>query len=159
MSRSSHPTIGADLEAIDGALIGLRRFVAGDAPERLVEGGRVDLSTVLVVDAVARLGGRAGIGDVAEELRVAPATATRSVDRAERAGMVRRGAGERDARRVEVVLTDEGRDLDARALDFRVGRLADLLIDWTPGRIARFAQDLEEFADAAEAARRDEETS
>ena len=158
MSRSSHPTIGADLEAIDAALIGLRRFVAGDAPERLVEGASIDLSTVLVVDAVARLGGRAGIGDLAAELRVAPATATRSVDRAERAGMVRRGAGERDARRVEVALTEAGRHLDARALDFRVGRLGELLVDWPPDRIACFARDLAEFADAAEAARREEET-
>ncbi|WP_159451354.1 MarR family winged helix-turn-helix transcriptional regulator [Demequina sp. NBRC 110054] len=139
----------ARLEGIDLALMQLRRFVSGSAVD--VEVGRFEMSTVLVIDAVSRQGGRATVGAVASELRVAPTTATRFVDRAQGAGLVTRATSLEDGRRVEVLLTDAGRELDAQALDFRVARLARVLVDWDPSRIARLAADLEAFAEAADA--------
>ncbi|MDN4472800.1 MarR family winged helix-turn-helix transcriptional regulator [Demequina zhanjiangensis] len=150
--------IRESLETVDGAVMSLRRFASSARPDQTAGGDRLEMSTVLVVDAVSRHGGRATVGAVATELHVVSTTATRLVDRAETAGMVTREASPDDGRRVEVLLTRRGRELDAQALDFRVERLSTLLADWDPARIARFAADLAQFAEAAEAQQRERGT-
>ena len=90
---------------LDDALIRLRRLwampaTAGSTSER---DASVQMSTVLVVDAIDRLGPvvEVSLVAVAERLDVAPSTASRLVDRAVTARMVRRriSAGDPAGRR------------------------------------------------------------
>jgi DNA-binding MarR family transcriptional regulator len=107
---------------------------------------------VLVVDAIEQLsaqGGTATVGAVAARLSVAPSTASRLIERAVATGMVERGRAASDARRVALMLTDEGGALAERARSYRRDRLADVLGSWPPERIERFSVDLQAFAEAA----------
>jgi DNA-binding MarR family transcriptional regulator len=145
----------ADLVVLDAALMRLRRLWT--AP-RTNEGMRADLgedvelSTVLVVDALARQPvpqpATYGVAEVADRLDVAPSTASRLVDRAVAAGMVERRTSTADARRAELHLTEAGHALHERARRFRAGYLARVLDDWTPHQIASLAAGLDAFADA-----------
>lgn len=146
---------GGDLERLDVALLALRRFA--DAPasrggSTLVHGSeRVEVSTVLVVDAVARrgAGGDCSIGTVAEELCVAHSTASRLIDRAVRAGMVHRTRSRSDPRRTVLTLSAAGEQLQRDAIAFRTSRLEELLADWTAEEVTAFTRLLERFARSA----------
>ncbi len=150
-----------DLETVDAALMRLRRLWSTPgvtAGARAGGDGAVELSTVLVVDAVARSGPatRCGVADVARCLDVAPSTASRLVDRAVVAGVVRRGVSATDARRAELRLTDRGRDLHEQARRYRTDYLSEVLQDWTPSGIGDLADRLAAFADAVRDAQRRE---
>lgn len=145
--------LGDPLSTIDVALLRLRRFSQVPRSHGTPGPGEsVELSTVLVVDAVEQLsagGVAAAVGDVADRLSVAPSTASRLIERAEAAGMIQRGRAVLDSRRVALVLTDAGVSLAARAREFRRGRLADVLTSWPSERIERFSADLHDFAQLA----------
>ena len=133
----------ADLEILDQALLGLRRFF--DTPGVLDDQGRrVELSTLLVLDAIGVDG--ASVREVAQRLDVAHSTASRLVKRAEEAGMVFRGNSTLDARETVVAATEAGRELGRRALGFRLGRLVELTRDWSPHELETFAASLRLFA-------------
>lgn len=144
-----------DLVRLDSALLDLRRFAQAPGPA----GGdgtvthadqQVEVSTVLVVDAVARRSplGECSVGDVADVLRVTDSTASRLVGRAVGAGMVARQRSAVDPRRSALTLTGAGQDLQDHALAFRTSRLASLLADWSPADVATFTSLLERFAAA-----------
>lgn len=133
------------LARLDRALLDLRRFLA--APPVVADrGAQVELSTVLVLDAVVAAG-EAGalVRDVADRLDVAPSTASRLVDRAVLAGMVDKVRGE-NARQVRVEATDEGRALAARAVEHRQEQLAQVLEGWTVEERASLVGSLEHLA-------------
>lgn len=135
-----------DLEILDQALLGLRHFFG--APGVLDDRGRrVELSTLLVLDAIGSVG--ASVREVAQRLGVAHSTASRLVKRAEEAGMVARGHSTLDARETVVAATEAGRQLGRRALAFRLGRLVELTQDWSPDEVATFAASLRRFARVA----------
>lgn len=141
------------LLALDGALIQLRRLWAAGAPRLGRAGEAVEMSTVLVVDAVQRLTegdppAEATVAAVADRLDVAASTASRLVDRAVTAGVVRRTRSAADPRRAPLVLTTEGRALVARATEFRLAYLHTLLEDWTDADRRTFAELLTRFATA-----------
>lgn len=146
---------GEDLKRMDMALLALRRFA--DAPASrggspLAHGSeRVEVSTMLVVDAVARrgTGDDCSIGRVAEELRVAHSTASRLIERAVRAGMVHRTRSSTDPRRTVLALSAAGEQLQRDAIAFRTGRLEELLADWTDLEVTTFTRLLERFARSA----------
>ena len=144
-----------DLPRLDEALFALRRFVDAPAPRggsTLVHGSeRVEVSTVLVVDAVARrgTGEECSVGTVAEELRVVHSTASRLIDRAVRAGMLHRSRSSSDPRRTVLALSAAGRQLQRDAVAFRTGRLEELLADWTDDEVTTFTRLLERFARSA----------
>lgn len=145
MSRSE------DLIRLDAAILDLRRLTAVPVGSPTVRHGatRVELSTVLVVDAVSRAtaaGKQCSIGDVAAVLQVVHSTASRLVDRAVRAGMVTRDRALADSRRTVVAPTGEGLRLHHEAVGFRIGRLGDMLADWSASEVATFAGLLERFA-------------
>ncbi|MDE0572191.1 MarR family winged helix-turn-helix transcriptional regulator [Demequina sp. B12] len=142
------------LVQIDTALLRLRRFLSKPV-ERSHEPAaeraelQVDLSTVLVVDAVSRANSddtAPTVTAIGAQMAVTASTATRLIDRAAHAGMVTRQPSPTDARATHIVLTAQGHQLDAQALQFRLGHLAAILDDWTPDDIARFATDLTRFA-------------
>lgn len=145
MSRSE------DLVRLDAAILDLRRLTAVPVGSSSVRHGavRIEVSTVLVVDAVSRAteaGRQCSIGDVAVALQVVHSTASRLVDRAVRAGTVTRARALADPRRTVVALTCKGRRLQREAVRFRTGRLRDMLADWSVSDVATLARLLERFA-------------
>ena len=143
-----------ELRVLDSAMMRLRRvWVPPPASERTAvpdrEHSAVELSTVLVVETCARaveVGTEVSVADVAAFAGVAPSTASRFVRRAADAGMVQRLPAPGDGRRAAVRLTDAGRELHARAREFRLQRLAMVIEDWTPKEIATFSVLLDRFA-------------
>lgn len=141
------------LLALDEALIRLRRLWASGTPGLGRAGEEVEMSTVLVVDAVQRLTERkppteASVAVIANRLDVAPSTASRLVDRAVAAGMVRRTRSAADPRRAPLELTTEGRGLAERATQFRLSYLTDLTTGWSDRDRRRLSQLLGRFAAA-----------
>lgn len=138
-----------DLERLDAALLALRRLTSSPGPRAPLphEGGQVEVSTMLVVDAVARVGAaRCSVGDVAEALTVTHSTASRLVERAARAGMVSRSRDPHEARRALLSLTPAGERLQEAATRFRTHRLATVTADWSAEDVAALARLLERFA-------------
>lgn len=138
------------LAALDEALVRLRRLWTSSRAHVVDDlGHRVEMSSVLVVEACARAaGGETAVGDVAAFLDVEPSTASRLVDRAARAGLVDRAVSEVDARRSSLVLTDAGRALRARAVAARLDWLGGVVQDWPQAEVRALAEALTRFADA-----------
>lgn len=139
----------ANVSALDDALLRLRRLWS--ASRHLLDGdAAVESSSLLVVEACAR-GASArrevSVGDVAQLADVAPSTASRLVDRAETAGLVRRTPSRSDARRTALQLTVAGAALQARAVAARTVWLTDQLRDWQPEDVERLGLLLSRFAD------------
>ena len=145
-----------DLAALDETLVRLRRLWTASRGHVVDDlGRRVEMSSVLVVEACARAeaaGAESAVGDVAAFLDVEPSTASRLVDRAARAGLVRRTASHVDARRSALVLTDDGRALRASAVDVRLEWLGGVVHDWSAEEVRELARVLGRFADAVSAA-------
>ncbi len=106
--------------------------------------GQIDMSTIWVVDSLRRAP-RQTIAELADAMDVAHSTASRLVARAERAGAVARTCDPRDTRRVNVTLTDAGRDLAAQALAYRLRILSAATSDWTAQQRHTFATLLTRF--------------
>jgi DNA-binding MarR family transcriptional regulator len=137
------------LERLDSALLALRRFASPELarPRISYAGADIELSTMLVVDAIARSApGEVSVRLVADLLQVAPSTASRLVERAVQAGMVAGKSSENDPRMRVLHLTREGRRLQRAALRHRTQRLADATADWSRDDIAQFADLLDRFA-------------
>lgn len=73
------------------------------------------------------------LGDVARRLMVTPAVVTGLIDRLEKRGYVRRVASSGDRRRVNLALTDEGREAARRA--------EERLTDEVAAKMANFSND------------------
>jgi DNA-binding MarR family transcriptional regulator len=135
------------LERLDVSLLALRRIVAPPPAATLQHAGtRVELSTVLVVDALTRAEAAPGVGDVAEALQVTHSTASRLVDRAVTAGAVERTRHPGDPRRALLMVTPQGATLQRAAVRFRTRRLAELVAGWAEQDVATLAELLERFA-------------
>lgn len=145
-----------DIARLDDALIRLRRLWQTPPPHVLLEHDndtRVELSTVLVTDAIHRAHvadppAVVGVADVGRRLDVAASTASRLVDRAVTAGMIGRGTDPADSRRAILTVTPAGAALLTRAMHFRCGYLKRVLTGWTPTDIHTLAQLLDRFAGA-----------
>jgi DNA-binding MarR family transcriptional regulator len=137
------------LDQLDSALLSLRRFASPELARPRIShaGADVELSTMLVVDAIDR-GGRSEVSvrQVAEALQVAPSTASRLVERAVRAGMIASTTSAHDPRRRVLHLTVDGRRLQRAARRHRTQRLADATADWSRDDLARLADLLDRFA-------------
>lgn len=141
------PPADPDLARIDAALIGLRRLWAHGTEIEDPEAGRVELSTVWVLDALARSGREhLSIADLAGALDVAHSTASRFVSRAEGVGVVRRSRLIDDSRQVAVRLTPSGAALAERALQFRLSLLQRVMTSWSGHDRANLARLLGDFA-------------
>lgn len=146
----------ADLQLLDEALVRLRRLWTASRAHVVDElGRRVEMSSVLVVEACGRAEAEAAevtISDVAAFLDVEASTASRLVDRAAQAGLVRRAASVVDGRRAALTLTDAGRELRARATTARLDWLAGVVAHWPGDDVQALAAALTQFADAVAAA-------
>ncbi|MGL5853028.1 MAG: MarR family winged helix-turn-helix transcriptional regulator [Phycicoccus sp.] len=134
---------GAELDRIDHALLRLRRFVS--APASMPhDGRRVEASTVLVVDAVLRLGATT-VGEVADAVDVTHSTASRLVARAVAIRALTKRASMVDPRAAELAVTAAGRELHEAARRHRHGIVTDLTLGWSDAERATFAALLDRF--------------
>jgi DNA-binding MarR family transcriptional regulator len=145
----------ADLQLLDEALVRLRRLWAASRAHVVDDlGRRVEMSSVLVVEACARAESDTAevtVGDVAAFLDVEPSTASRLVERAATAGLVRRMASTVNGRRAALGLTDAGHALRARATAARLGWLGGVVADWPAEDLHALGSALTRFADAVTA--------
>ncbi len=73
------------------------------------------------------LPGRATPSELATELKISPAGMTGRLDRLEKAGLVRRIRSDEDRRRVDIELTQHGREIWLEAMDLR-GEAQDAMV-------------------------------
>ncbi len=144
---------GQQLLHLDETLVRLRRLWTASRAHVVDDlGGRVEMSSVLVVEACARAGSTSvvevTVGDVAAFLDVEPSTASRLVERAVTAGLVRRTPSTASARRTALDLTEAGRALRARATAARLDWLSRVVAEWSHEDLRAFAAALARFADA-----------
>lgn len=117
-----------DARRLNGAIraIGNHHRTLGDAALR---GARLRVGQEIVLEALEAVEPRSQ-ADLAEYAGCEPPTMSNGVAKLESAGLVERRRSERDARIVEVVLTDEGRArlplLDAAWLDLGADTIGDL---------------------------------
>ncbi|TDC61983.1 MarR family transcriptional regulator [Actinomadura sp. GC306] len=154
------------LADIGAALLQIRRYWAKpDLMKRIraqtpaATGGRpLQISNLMVVNAVAALTAEAKAGDpsrevtvgaVAERLEIDPSTASRLVGHAIDAGLLSRRPSPVDARRANLGLTDAGQRVKQVADRFRRAYLNDLMAGWTADERAEFARLLTRFTEAA----------
>ena len=146
----------ASLRLLDEALVRLRRLWAASRAHVVDDlGRRVEMSSVLVVEACARAEAdttEVTVGDVATFLDVEASTASRLVERAATAGLIRRTASTVNGRRAALVLTDDGRALRAQATAARLNWLGGVVADWPHEDVQVLAAALAHFADAVAAA-------
>lgn len=138
------------LADLDAALIGLRRLWA--TPPRLPDPalGVVEMSTIWIVDALARLDHlpEVTVADVAAAMDVAHSTASRLIDRAETARCVSRHRSATDTRCTVVAATPAGQALAGVARTARTDYLAALTADWTADQRRALADLLSRLAHA-----------
>jgi DNA-binding MarR family transcriptional regulator len=104
------PRADADrLAAWEAARVSIAR-VERDVEQRLEAERKLDLSTYDVMAALVNAGGRMRMHELADALVLGRPTTTRTCDRLEAQGFVRRERPEQDGRAVFVVLTREGRE-------------------------------------------------
>lgn len=141
------PPADADLARIDAALVGLRRLWSHDTTIQDAQVGRVDLSTIWVVDALVRSGREhLSVAGLADALDVAHSTASRFVTRAEGVGVVQRARLADDSRQVTIRLTPSGAALAERARAFRLSVLQRAMTSWPHTDRHDLARLLTEFA-------------
>jgi DNA-binding MarR family transcriptional regulator len=134
---------------LDSALISLRRYTEASPTTQKIEhdGEPMDMSTILVVDAIARYGTTpCSVADLASALNVAQSTMSRLVDRAATAGMVARTIWPSDNRRVRVTLTSSGGRLQKQAIAFRTQHLSNVLASWSDREVLDFARLMTRFS-------------
>lgn len=89
------------------------------------------------------------VGDVAAALAVNPSNASRTCDRLDALGLLRRQPSATDRRQVELRLTDEGAALLDSVLEQRRALLAEVVDQMDPAVQDQLLEALEEFAAAA----------
>jgi DNA-binding MarR family transcriptional regulator len=132
--KAHEDVIGADavLDAAGQALFRLGRLFSRQPLQAVLDGRSaqaVELSRVLVVQAVTdEIGSATGpdepsvevtVGVIAERLGIDPSTASRLVAETVREGFLARSASAVDARRACLVVTEDGRALDAASRRFQ----------------------------------------
>ena len=101
-----------------------------------------------LLDVLAATSAPPSVSELAAAMGVDQPRASRLVQAAVEAGHVRREADPADARRTQVVLTDEGRALVARARGERVAAVEQALAGFTPAEREQLAVLLGRLADA-----------
>lgn len=120
------------------------------------DGRAVELSRILVVQAVGALDGRAAtVGAVARQLDVDPSTASRLVAETVREGYLVRAPGQSDARRAVLALTPAGQQLAGAALRYQRSVFERATQDWPAPEREAFARQFVAFARAVAAQRED----
>jgi DNA-binding MarR family transcriptional regulator len=138
------------LESLDAALGRIRRLWDVPAVKQWFQ-AHLDLddtdATMYRTLRAVRVSADPSVNGIAATLRVDSSTASRFVERAVEAGLVRRSVAAHDRRRSSLELTDAGRDrlLDLR--DVRVTFLAELTAGWPADDLATIVALLDRLDD------------
>jgi DNA-binding MarR family transcriptional regulator len=101
-----------------------------------------------LLEALATASAPLSVSEIAERIGVDQPRASRLVQATVAAGHARRQADENDARRTNILLTDEGRALVVQARGARVGAVETALAGFTPDERAQLAALLSRLAQA-----------
>lgn len=139
------------LTELDETFLRLRRLWSAQR-QRLVnrDGRPIELSSLLVLEACARgvaRGRETVIADVAYWADVAPSTASRLVDRAVEAKLVRRRPSAESARHTALDLTETGHAMRQEALDARLSWLVQQFRGWDEADVEALSELLSRFAE------------
>lgn len=89
-----------------------------------------------------------GVGEIAERIGVDQPRASRLVAQAVELGLVRREADASDARKIRIVLTDEGAAMAGRVRGERAGAMREALAGFSPAEQEQLANLLGRLAEA-----------
>lgn len=123
------------------SMMRFRELLYGDE----LEMGQVDALDLLVQHGTSRM------RDLADALRVDASTATRTVNRLVRAGLVERVPDPDDARGVRVRISDRGEELQAALAERRLHLLEQVLAGFAPDELAQLADLLERLVEGVDA--------
>ncbi|WP_234434749.1 MULTISPECIES: MarR family winged helix-turn-helix transcriptional regulator [Streptomyces] len=91
--------------------------------------------------------GRVRVTDVGVHFAVGKATVSRQIRALEELGLVARETDPLDRRAALVSLTEDGRRRYLAARDVRMGRVREMIGDWSPEDVVRFGELLRRFND------------
>ena len=151
-----------DVEAVERAMVGLRRSMNRRTLARLAEqrgapspggpaGPAVNSAAFDVLDALEaaeQAGAPATVSSVAAALNIDQPRASKLVAAVVAAGLVRREADQADGRRALLVRTAMGRALSDEVHRFRRAMFSAAMSDWPDADRADFARLLTRFVDA-----------
>jgi DNA-binding MarR family transcriptional regulator len=149
------PAFDPTVTAVDRSLDLLRRKLTprgmrriSDTHECHAEGvAAMGSHTMPLLAAIAADGDEVTVGAIADTMCVDPSRASRMITGAIEAGHVRRLASQKDGRRTVLELTDEGREVLARAGKFWQGQYERAMAGWSQQERAEFARLLTRFCD------------
>lgn len=151
--------VGAPIERLDHVLEELRHATFGFYGSRLRtsllsdaqwEWSRVHYRLMRTVQATEPL--RPTVDELAAALLTDKARASRVIDQAQDAGLVRRVVGRLDRRRREIELTDKGRAVREEVRLVRLERLREVLSDWNDTDLRCLGEQLQHFNASVRAA-------
>ena len=141
-----------DVDRLDRALVRLRRLWSSPAQSIETDGRRIEMSSLLLLEAWAQLTdpeqpeAAVSIAAVRSFAAVQPSTMSRLLDRAVDAGLMTRIPGEADKRRWFVTATDAGRAMREQAVQLRTSWLRTILEQWSQDDVHAFARLVDQFA-------------
>jgi DNA-binding MarR family transcriptional regulator len=147
------PPDDEDVQAVERAMVAIRRSQSRRALNRLAEGRdeAVSGSSVDVLDAIdaaEQAGTPATVSRIAATLNVDQPRASKLVAAAVEAGLVRREADQADGRRAPLVRTERGDAVFEELHRFRRSVFATAMSDWTDADRAAFARLLTSFVES-----------
>lgn len=137
------------LRELDERIIALRVYLHGPQYRRLlltdlaIEGGVGSLRILRAVERRTTTTYVPSIGDIAVELGVEHSTASRSVDNAVKADLLRKAPAADDQRRSQLELTAGGKDVLEATSQRRLTMLAEVTAGWDQSDIDQLAHLLE----------------
>ncbi len=139
---------------VSDALVAIRRILraAEFSSRSLARSSGLTPSQLVVLQIIARTG-EAGAGQIADAARLSHATVTALLDKLENAQMIHRRRGDEDRRRIQVVLTDTGKQALAETPDALQSRFAARfrkLADWEQASIVAILERVAVLLDAAD---------
>ncbi len=136
------------LQQIDIALLTMQRALANSFSSDEAIFGRVEMSTLWVVDALWRnqTDELLTISEIGASLNISHVAATRFVARAQIAGAVLKIRAPSDGQSMSVALTDRGEALARSGERWRYAFLRELLTDWSQEDRDQFGAMLSRFS-------------
>lgn len=132
-----------------GASAGLLRDFLYTIDSDRLEGSQIELGQMDTLDLLAtRPSWR--MSELAEALRVEPSTATRAVQRLERAGLARRRPSATDGRVVKVEITEAGCEVHRTVVARRSELMAHIIGNYSAAELPVFVDLLERFVAAVD---------
>lgn len=132
-----------------GASAGLLRDFLYTIDSDQLEGTQIELGQMDTLDLLAtRPSWR--MSELADALRVEPSTATRAVQRLERAGLARRRPSATDGRVVKVEITEAGCEVHRTVVARRSELMAHIIRNYSAAELPVFVDLLERFVSAVD---------